>query len=199
MTNVSIIVQNLAWVIMFNPFTWIIRISLHGSKCDSSKKLLQVFSLSTILSVLTLFVLEQSLCLVILRDHYTQLVWMIISLLLLCMTFLSLISHAFSSSTFLPLWFLFMWSPPLSLPPLLSSSAPPPLPETLPCVMRFPLPPLPDSLLSPSLISYLLLLFSPLPGLYLSLLLYLPLLCSSPSQHEPLPFVVTCVSFSSLT
>ena len=156
MTNVSIIVQNLAWVIMFNPFTWIIRISLHGSKCDSSKKLLQVFSLSTILSVLTLFVLEQSLCLVILRDHYTQLVWMIISLLLLCMTFLSLISHTFSSSTFLPLWFLFMWSPPLSLPPLLSSSAPPPLPETLPCVMLFPLPPLPDSLLSISFFSSLL-------------------------------------------
>ena len=125
MTNVSIIMQNLAWVIMFNPFTWIIRISLHGSKCDSSKKLLQVFSLSTILSVLTLFVLEQSLCLVILRDHYTQLVWMIISLLLLCMTDLSLISHAFSSSTFLPLWFLFMLSPPLSL--LLYSVLPLPL------------------------------------------------------------------------
>ena len=154
MTNVSIIMQNLAWVIMFNPFTWIIRISLHGSKCDLSKKLLQVFSLSTILSVLT--VLEQSLCLVLLRDHYTQLVWMIISLLLLCMTFLSLISYAFSSSTFLPLWFLFMLSPPLSLPPLLSSSAPPPLPETLPCVMLFPLPPLPDSLLSISFFSSLL-------------------------------------------
>ena len=125
MTNVSIIMQNLAWVIMFNPFTWIIWISLHGSKCDSSKKLLQVFSLSTIMSVLTLFVLEQSLCLVILRDHYTQLVWMIISLLLLCMTFLSLISYAFSSSTFLPLWFLFMLSPPLSL--LLYSVLPLPL------------------------------------------------------------------------
>ena len=155
MTNVSIIMQNLAWVIMFNPFTWIIWISLHGSKCDSSKKLLQVFSLSTIMSVLTLFVLEQSLCLVILRDHYTQLVWMIISLLLLCMTFLSYFSCFFLLYLPSSLVSLHVVASPFSSP-LLSSSAPPPLPETLPCVMLFPLPPLPDSLLSISFFSSLL-------------------------------------------
>ena len=102
---------------------------------------------------------------------------------LLCTTFLSLI----------PSCFFLLKSLLLSLPlPPLSS----PLSLHPPCVVLFPLPPLPDTLLSLSLLFsarllslyfiflfciIILLPFSPLLGFYLSIFFYLPLL----SHHPP--------------
>ena len=146
----------------------------------------------------SLFIFERSLCSVILKDHYAQFVWMIVSLLSLCMTFLSVISLLvlFSSSAFLPLCFLFLFisSSPLSLAP--------PLPQfflspssTWNSSLCHAVPSASSAWLS---LIPLLLLFSPLPGFHLCFLFSFIFLFSAPpsSQLESLPFIVP---FPSLT
>ena len=149
------------------------------SNCYKCSLFAQSCQISFCLLKRSLFIFEQSLCSVFLKDHYAQFVWMIVSLLLLCMKFLSVIPLLvlFSTSAFLPLCFLFLFisSSPLSLAP--------PLPQfflspssTWNSSLCHAVPSASSAWLS--LIPLLLLSSARLPSLF-SVLFYLPLLCSS--------------------